>query len=64
MEELPATLMLEPFNFITLATRAYGYATEELLKKASLWSLTLLAVGIFSVLFLEQSDEGRFCTVL
>jgi len=41
-----------------------NYATEEMLKKASLWSLTLLAVGLFSVHFLEQSDEGSFCTVL
>ena len=55
MEELPATLMLQPFNFSTLATRAYGYATEELLKEASLWCLTLVAVGLFPVLSLEQS---------
>ena len=55
MKELPATLMLQPFNFSTLATRAYGYATEELLKEASLWCLTLVAVGLFPVLSLEPS---------
>ena len=50
MEELPATLMLEPFNFITLAKRAYGYATDELLKEASLRCLNIVTVGLFPVL--------------
>ena len=54
MKELPATLMLQPFNFSTLATLAYGYATEELLKEASLWCLTIVAVGLFPVLFLNR----------
>ena len=55
MGKLPATLMLQPFNFSTLATRAYCYATEELLKEASLWCLTLVGVGLFLVLSLEPS---------
>ena len=54
MKELPATLMLQPFNFSTLATRAYGYATEELLKEASLWCLTIVVVGLFPVIFLNR----------
>lgn len=54
MKELPVTLMLQPFNFSTLATRAYGYATEELLKEASLWCLTIVVVGLFPVIFLNR----------
>ena len=54
MKELPATLMLQPFNFSTLATRAYGYATEELLREASLWCLTIVVVGLFPVIFLNR----------
>jgi iron(III) transport system permease protein len=54
MKELPATLMLQPFNFSTLATRAYGYATEELLREASLWCLTIVLVGLFPVIFLNR----------
>ena len=54
MKELPVTLMLQPFNFSTLATRAYGYATEELLKEASLWCLTIVIVGLFPVIFLNR----------
>ncbi len=50
MEELPATLMLQPFNFSALAKMAYGYATEELLQEASLWCLNIVPVGLFPVL--------------
>ena len=55
MKELPVILILQPFNFNTLATREYGYVTEELLKEASLWCLTLVVVGLFPVLYLEPS---------
>ena len=54
MKEMPVTLMLHPFNFRTLANRAYGYATEELLKEASLWCLTIVIVGLFPVIFLNR----------
>ena len=54
MKELPATLMLQPFNFSTLATRAYSYASEELLKEASLWCLTIVVVGLFPVIYLNH----------
>ena len=54
MKELPATLMLQPFNFSTLATRAYSYATEELLKESSLWCLTIVIVGLFPVVYLNR----------
>ncbi len=49
MKELPATLMLQPFNFSTLATRTFSYATEEMYKQASLWSVTIVLVGIFPI---------------
>jgi len=53
MKELLATLMLQAFNFSTIVTRAYGYTTEELLKEASMWCLTMVAVGLFPALFLN-----------
>ncbi len=49
MKELPATLMLQPFNFSTLATRAFSYASEEMYKQASLWSVTIVLVGILPI---------------
>ena len=54
MKELPATLMLQPFNFSILVTRAYGHAIEELLKESSLWCLTIVAFGLFLILFLNR----------
>ena len=54
MKELPATLMLEPSNFSTLTTRAYGYATEELLKEDSLWCLITVVFGLFPVIFMNR----------
>ncbi len=54
MKELPATLMLQPFNFSTLATRAFSYASEEMYKQASLWSVTIVLVGIIPIFSINQ----------
>lgn len=53
MKELPATLMLQPFNFSTLATRAFSYASEELLRQSALWSVTIVLVGLIPVILLS-----------
>ncbi len=53
MKELPATLMLQPFNFSTLATRAFSYASEEMYKQASLWSVTIVLVGILPIFMIN-----------
>ncbi len=52
IKELPATLILRPFNFETLATRAYRLASDERLAEASTASLTILAVGLVPTLVL------------
>jgi len=54
MKELPATLMLRPFNFNTLATRAYGYASDEMLEPAALWCLAIVVVGLAPVVLLNR----------
>jgi len=46
MKELPATLVLRPFNFDTLATQTYLLAKDERLAEASLPSLAIVAVGL------------------
>ena len=43
IKELPITLILRPFNFETFATKAYGYAAQDLLEAAALPSLFLVA---------------------
>jgi len=55
MKELPATLMLRPFNFDTLAVAAHNYAADERLGFAAAPSLALVAVGILPCIILIRS---------
>jgi iron(III) transport system permease protein len=52
MKELPATLVLRPFNFDTLATQAYTLATDERLAEASTATLAIVAVGLLPLFVL------------
>jgi iron(III) transport system permease protein len=52
MKELPATLMLRPFNFDTLAVAAYNYAADERLGFAAAPSLAIVVVGIIPCILL------------
>ena len=54
MKELPATLLLRPFNFDTLATHVYEFASDEMLGEASLGSLTIVGVGLIPVMLLSR----------
>lgn len=55
MKELPLTLILRPFNFETLATFVYQYASDELLEECALGALTIVAVGVIPVIALSMS---------
>lgn len=55
LKELPATLILRPFNFNTLAVKAFEYATDERLLAASLPSVTIVFVGIIPVILLTRA---------
>ncbi len=55
MKELPATLVMRPFNFDTLATQAYTLAKDERLGEAALPSLAIVAVGLIPIVFLSRS---------
>ena len=52
MKELPATLVMRPFNFDTLATQAYTLASDERLSEASTASIAIVAVGLLPVIVL------------
>ncbi len=54
MKELPATLILRPFDFDTLAVQAYRLAADERLLQASTPSLAIVAVGLIPVLLLTR----------
>jgi len=54
LRELPATLILRPFNLETLATRTYRLAGDERLVEAAIPALILLAAGLLPVLVLNR----------
>ena len=54
MKELPATLLLRPFNFDTLAVATFQLATDERLAELALPSLTIVLVGLVPVLVLSR----------
>ncbi|MEE4350707.1 MAG: iron ABC transporter permease [Pacificimonas sp.] len=54
LRELPATLILRPFNVETLATRVYRLASDERLAEASTAALLIVAAGLVPVLILTR----------
>ena len=59
MKELPATLVMRPFNFDTLATQAYTLASDERLAEASTASLAIVAVGLLPLIMLSRQISRR-----
>jgi iron(III) transport system permease protein len=59
MKELPATLVLRPFNSDTLAVVAYQLARDERLGEAALPSLALVLAGLIPVLLLSRALDAR-----
>lgn len=53
MKELPATLIVRPFNFDTLAVRVYNLASDERLAEASGAALAIVLVGLMPVILLS-----------
>ena len=60
MKELPATLVMRPFNFDTLATQAYTLAADERLAEASTAALAIVVVGLLPmVVICRQIAKGQ-----
>lgn len=55
LKELPATLILRPFNFNTLAVRAYEMAADERLADAGAPALMIVLAGIIPVILLSRA---------
>ncbi len=54
MKELPATLVMRPFNFDTLAVQSFQFASDERLGQAAVASLLIVAVGMVPILILSR----------
>lgn len=59
MKELPATLIVRPFNFDTLAVRVYNLASDERLAEAAAPALAIVAVGLLPVILLSWQMVQR-----
>jgi iron(III) transport system permease protein len=61
MKELPATLVMRPFDFDTLATQAYTLASDERLTEASTASIAIVVVGLLPLIVLcrQIASERR-----
>lgn len=59
MKELPATLIMRPFNFDTLAVQAYRLASDERLEGAAVPSLVIVAMGLLPVILICRQVGKR-----
>ena len=55
IKELPATLILRPFNFDTLAVSTYIYASEERMYEAAAPAIAIVLVGLIPIYFLTKT---------
>ncbi|MEP0581963.1 iron ABC transporter permease [Roseibium sp.] len=62
MKELPATILLRPFNFETLATTVFEAASREAFEEAALPSLAIVIVGLLPVIYLARTSAASFRT--
>lgn len=54
VKELPLALLLRPFNFETLATEAYQYASDEKIYEAAVPSLFIISLSMIAVIVLHR----------
>jgi len=59
LKELPLTLILRPFNFDTLATRAFQLAMDEQVARSSLPALLIILTGLVPILILSRLIRGE-----
>ena len=55
LKELPMTLLLRPFNFETLATYVYQFASDEMLEESSLAAIIIVLTGLGPIVYLNST---------
>jgi len=55
LKELPATLILRPFNYETLATKTYELASIEMVQESSIYALSIIIVSIVPIVFILRN---------
>lgn len=59
VKELPLTMTLKPFNFETLATQTYKFASDERLQEAAIPALIIIGLSIISIYIFHKISEKR-----
>lgn len=59
LKELPLTLILRPFNYQTLATKAFDMATNEMIAESANAALIIILTGIIPIIFLNKLIKKR-----
>ena len=57
LKELPLTIILRPFNFNTLATKAFEYANNEMIHEAAIPSIIIIIISTSSIYFFHKLGE-------
>ncbi len=59
LKELPLTLILRPFNYQTLATKAFDMATNEMIAESANAAVIIILTGIIPIIFLNRMIKKR-----
>jgi iron(III) transport system permease protein len=59
LKELPLTLLLRPYNFNTLASRAYEYANDERIMEASIPALMIILISVIALLIFAGIHQKK-----
>lgn len=59
MKELPAALLLRPFNFETLATHVYQFVSDEMLERGALGAIVIVLVGLVPLIWINRSLDSQ-----
>lgn len=57
MKELPAVLLLRPFNFETLSSQIYQLISDEMLEQGALGGILIVLFGLLPIVLLNKSKE-------
>jgi iron(III) transport system permease protein len=58
MKELPAVLLLRPFNFETLSTKIYQLISDEMLEQGALGAIFIVLLGLLPIIWLNRNKDN------
>ena len=59
LKELPATLILRPFNYETLATKTYELASIDMVQESSVYALSIVLISIIPIIYILKDTNEK-----